>query len=171
MDIISARVIIKTTKEEDLKYFQLLWNNREVMKWVGYPEGLNVTIDKLKKWLEKINKSSMRKSFVVFQADNSFCGELFYEIDKKHQRAGLDIKFLPEAQGKGLGTESLKLLIKYIFENEIDVKYVWTEPSPKNNHARKVYEHCGLKEKSRPLDLEHGLSYWELSKNDWERLK
>lgn len=171
MKIVGQKVIIKSTEEEDLKDIQNLWNNGEVMKWIGYPNGLNVSVVKLKKWLEKINKSSIRKSFVVSElTTKSFCGELFYEIDKEYNRAGLDVKFLPEAQGRGLGTESFKLLIKYIFENEPTVEAVWTEPAPNNIHAKKVYEHCGLKQSKQPVYMEHRELYMELTRENWQAI-
>ena len=172
MKIIGQKVIIKSTEEEDLKYIQSLWKNKEVMKWVGYPDGLNVTIEKLKKWLNKIDRSRLRKSFVVSElASNSFCGELFYEIDREYNRAGLDVKFLPEAQGKGLGTEAFNILIKYIFENELDVEAVWTEPAQNNIHARKVYEHCGLKISRQPVYMVHRELYMELTRDNWKAIR
>lgn len=172
MKIVGQKVIIKSTEEEDLNHIKSLWSNGEVMKWIGYPDGLRVSVEKLKKWLNKIDKSSFRKSFVVFEiTGEAFCGELFYEIDKEYNRAGLDVKFLPEAQGRGLGTESFKLLIKYIFENEPTVEAVWTEPAQNNIHAKKVYEHCGLKQSKQPVYMEHRELYMELTRQNWEAIK
>lgn len=169
--ITGQKVIIKPTEEEDLKHIQHLWGTAEVMKWFGYPDGLQVSVEKLAKWLAKIDKSSIRKSFVVFElSTGDFCGELFYEIDKEYKRAGLDVKFFPEAQGRGLGTESFKLLIRYIFENEPLVEAVWTIPSPSNIHAKKVYEHCGLKQSKQPVYMEHRDLYMELTRDNWKSL-
>jgi RimJ/RimL family protein N-acetyltransferase len=88
-------------------------------------------------------------------------------VDKIHKRAGLDIKFRPEAQGQGLATDALKILIRFVFETEPDVEEVWTEPSEENIAARRLYERCGLKPMSRPPDMEQGPSYWVLQREDW----
>jgi len=136
------------------------------MKWVGFPDGLNQTINDVKKWWEKIQKSDQAHHFVIFTKDNEFCGELFYKKDPKNKRAGLDIKLLPKMQGRGLATESLQLLISYIFKNEPQIEAVWTEPSEENSAARKLYSRCGLKSKERPADMEPAESYWELVRKD-----
>ncbi len=163
------RVIIKLTEENDLKYIKDLWNEGEVMKWVGFPNGLDVTIEKVKEWFEKIRNYELAKHFVVYTNENTFCGELFYRKDVEHQRAGLDIKFLPNSRGKGLAAESLKLLIEYIFNNENNINAVWTEPSIDNFSARKLYSKCGLTEKVRPMDMKSADSYWELSRNELKK--
>lgn len=113
--------------------------------------------------------SDLAFHYVLLDLKRQFCGEVFYQKDPEHKRAGLDIKFLPEAQGKGLATEALKLLIEYIFETEEEIDAVWTEPSKENRAARALYTRCGLVEKERPADMEPAESYWELKKEDWRR--
>ncbi|SRR6056297_235991 len=169
MTIKGKKVIIKKTEKKDLENIKSLWNKGEVMKWVGFPDGLNQTINDVRKWWEKIQKSDQAHHFVVFNKNNKFCGELFYKKDPEHKRAGLDIKFLPEVQGKGLATESLQLLINYIFKNEPVVKAVWTEPSKENDAARKLYSRCDMKDKKRPDDMGTAESYWELTRQTWQK--
>ncbi|NLC94884.1 MAG: hypothetical protein GX676_04250 [Bacilli bacterium] len=38
-----SEIMIKETTEEDLDNIMTLWNNGEVMKYVGFPEGLGIT--------------------------------------------------------------------------------------------------------------------------------
>ena len=45
------RIIIKETSKEDLLNIMSLWNNDEVMSFVGYPQGLEITLPKLIDWL------------------------------------------------------------------------------------------------------------------------
>jgi len=168
MIIKGNKIVIKTTKKEDLKLIQELWNNGEVMKWVGFPKGLNKSIDDVKKWWKNLQNNNLAKHFVVFTRDNEFCGEVFYKKDPDNNRAGLDIKFLPNTQGKGLATESLELLINYIFANEDEIDAVWTEPSEENKAARNLYSRCGLEPKPRPNDMEHAETYWELERKNWK---
>lgn len=43
--LLTTHVNIKETKEEDLKNTLLLWSNGEVMKFVGFPNGLGITTE------------------------------------------------------------------------------------------------------------------------------
>jgi len=168
MEIIGEKVKIRPTEDRDLKDIQCLWNNGEVMEYVGYPDGIGQTITEMGIWFKNLKKSDLVNHYVALNKDNSFCGELFYRKDLEHKRAGLDIKFLPEAQGRGLATEALQLFIDYLFETDEDIEAVWTEPSEDNTAARNLYARASLEEKERPVDMRGGDSYWELSKSDWQ---
>ena len=115
MKITGTKFIIKSTEREDLENIQMLWNNGEVMKWVGLPSGCNITIDKLENWFKGVQQSKGTRHFVVLHEELGFCGEVYYGMKPEYKRAGLDIKFLPISQGKGLATEALQLLINYVF--------------------------------------------------------
>jgi RimJ/RimL family protein N-acetyltransferase len=169
MVIKSDRIIIKNTEEKDLENIKNLWNNGEVMKWVGSPQGLGQSIEDIKEWFSKIKQSNLAYHFIVLDKDEKFCGELFYLKNIESRRAGLDIKFLPRGQGRGLATESLRVFIDYIFDNEKNIQSVWTEPSVENKAARKLYTRCRLQEKERPEDMEPAESYWELTRAEWKK--
>jgi RimJ/RimL family protein N-acetyltransferase len=169
MEVIGERVDIKLTEKKDLNNILNLWNNGDVMKWVGFPEGLNLAFEKIQEWFSSVRKSELTNHYVVSNKNNLFCGELFYMKNLEHKRAGLDIKFLPETQSKGLATEALKLFIDFIFKTEELIDAVWTEPSKENIAARGLYDRCGLSEKERPDDMESADSYWELTREEWKR--
>ena len=169
MDYTGERVMIKETQKKDLKNILSLWNNGAVMQWVGFLEGLNITSEKIQEWFSSIQKSGLANHYVVVTKENDlFIGELFYMKNPEHKRAGLDIKLLPESQGKGLATETLKLFIDLIFKTEDQIDAVWTEPSKDNTAARGLYSRCGLKETVRPDDMEPAASYWELTREEWK---
>lgn len=155
------KVILRQTTERDLLDLLNLWNDGRVMKWVGFPNGLEYDLEKAKKWFSELRKDSNRHHFVVYCEGVGFCGEVYYETDKKHKRSGLDVKFRPEMQGKGLASDALNTLIESIFKNESDMEAVWTEPTKENLAAQKLYARCGLKAKTRPKDLSEEDSYWE----------
>jgi RimJ/RimL family protein N-acetyltransferase len=165
-EISGEKVIIRTTTENDLSLLMTLWNDGRVMKWVGFPNGLGWDSGKMKDWWHRIQINPDRHHFVVYTKEISFCGEVYYKTDKTHKRASLDIKFIPEAQRKGLATDALNTLINYVFKSEPDVNAVWTEPAEGNISAQKLYTRCGLKPKPRPDDLKPGSSYWEMTRQD-----
>ncbi len=170
MQLTGEEVIIKETDNQDLEDIQRLWNNGEVMRSVGYPDGLGQTFAEMTIWYNSIQESYRANHYVVLNKDHDFCGELFYRKDLEHKRAGLDIKFLPDAQGRGLATKALELFIEYVFENEDEIERVWTEPARENKAARRLYTRVGLKEKERPDDIGAEVPYWELTRSDWQEL-
>ncbi len=167
MLIRGEKVIIRTTTRQDLADLIKLWNDGRVMQWVGFPNGLGYDAGKIRDWFEKLQSQPHRHHFTVWADGMGFCGEVYYAIDKQHQRAGLDIKFRPEAQGQGLATDALKTLIRCVFETEKDVEVVWTEPHKANTASQKLYARCGLEPEQRPSDLALFESYWALSRARW----
>lgn len=167
--IYGNRVTLRKTTEGDLPDLMVLWNDGRVMKWVDFPDGLGCNLEKMIDWFNKLQANLDCHHFVVHAEGIGFCGEVYFSVNRIQKRAGLDIKFRPEAQGQGLATEALKTLISFIFETEPDVEAVWTEPSEENIVAQKMYERCGLRQEPRPLDMEHGCSYWELRREDSDR--
>ena len=153
-------VTVRATTEEDLPDLGRLWNDGAVMGWVGFP-GLGYDDAALRAWYERMAANPHARHFVVHDTELGFCGELFYRVDPEHRRAGLDVKLVPPAQGRGIARASFSRLIELVFEEEPDVEAVWTEPSPVNVAARALYTRCGLVEGNRPSDLGMGPSYWE----------
>lgn len=154
-------VRLRETREEDLEDLVRLWNDGRVMRWVCYPEGLGMTREDALRWLEGIRREAGRHHFVVLAAGTGFCGETYYAADAAHGRAELDIKLLPEAQGRGIATAALSSLIDLVFDREPEIDAVWVEPWPENERAQALYARCGLEPRPRPAELRPGPSYWE----------
>ena len=157
-------MLIRSTIQSDLVDLMGLWNDGRVMQWVGFPDGLGYDREAIQDWFDKLQANPQRNHFVVHTQGIGFCGEVYYAFDPLHQRASLDIKLRPEAQGQGLATDALKTLIRHVFKVKPGVDSVWTQPSMANTAARALYTRCGLKEKPRPADLQQGESYWELTR-------
>lgn len=162
----NGRVVLRPTTKSDLADLIRLWNDGRVMKWVSFPNGLGYTDGQMKQWLEALQANPNRHHFMVIADEIGFCGEVYYEVDALHQRAGLDIKLIPDAQGRGIATEALTLLIAHVFHLEAQVQSVWTEPGNLNLTAKRLYKRCGLGPAIRPPDLPTGTSYWELRRPD-----
>jgi putative acetyltransferase len=160
--------VFHSTRPEDLPALVQLWNDGRVMHWVGFPAGLGYDLEKATRWLERLNANPHRRHFIARTRQAWFCGELYYAVDPEHRRAGLDIKFRPEAQGGRRAFAALGGLIRYVFEHEPEVDAVWTEPSPLNLAARTVYWGCGMHETDRPADMEPDQPYWELTRSAWQ---
>jgi RimJ/RimL family protein N-acetyltransferase len=156
-----VRLTIRATAERDLGDLGRLWNDGRVMRWVGFPDGLGIDDASLRAWYDRVRRDPDRHHFVVRDEELGFCGELFYEVDRARRRAALDIKLIPDAQGRGIATAALSWLIERVFAGEPAVDAVWTEPWPENRASRALYARCDLVETVRPADLPPGPSYWE----------
>ena len=142
-------IIIRETIANDLGNVKQLWADGDVMKFVGFPEGLHETDESMKKWFNWILSSrSTVNHFSVF--DNDFyCGETFFAIDVKHDNsASLDIKLFKFARGKGIATTALSYAIEEAFKN--GAKRVWVDPNPNNKKAIAFYERLGFERKPMP---------------------
>jgi RimJ/RimL family protein N-acetyltransferase len=171
MQIKSGRVTLGRTTQEDLPFLKSLWNDGRVMKWVGFPNGVGDTDETMAAWFRKRSSDPTFFHFIVWDTDNCRCGEVCYGVETGQHRAGLDVKFAPESQGRGLATDALRALINHVFAVERDVDEVWTEPSPQNLAARRLYARCGLAEKPRPRDMKQDVPYWALERSRWIELK
>ncbi|HAR86059.1 MAG TPA: GNAT family N-acetyltransferase [Clostridium sp.] len=164
-----GEITIKETTERDLENVMNLWNNGEVMFFVGFPDGLGITLDQLKGWLKGAIKKPERCHYSIYAEGIGYCGETFYDVDVKHDLASMDIKLLPHAQGKGIAAKALSFAIDKAF-TEGKVNQVYVEPQSANRKAWALYEKLGFVSKERPTYLEEDDTYLELTKYEWYKI-
>lgn len=148
---------IRETTIEDIKNVQCLWADGDVMRFVGFPNGLHETDENMQKWFRWIveNRPTLNE-YSIFE-DGKYCGETFYEIDKKHNNsASLDIKLFGFARGRGIATKALSHTIEEAFRNGAET--VWVDPNPQNEKAIALYERLGFERRDMP---EHIISMGE----------
>lgn len=145
-------VEIRQTTAEDLQNVQRLWADGDVMRFVGFPDGLLQTDEDMQGWYRWIESGRPQLDhFSVFE-DGVYCGETFYEIDREHgSSAALDIKLFGFARGRGIAAEALSFAIGKAFEN--GAKTVWVDPDPQNAKAIALYEKLGFRRKDTPAHL------------------
>ncbi len=159
-------ITLKPTQQEDLKHVQSLWNDGEVMQYVGFKNGIGITMDKLKTWLTHIQSNKHTEHFCIHHDQLGFLGETFYALDLKHDIASLDIKLFKKGRGKGVAYYALSHSINTVFDQGL-VSKVYVDPSLENLKALKFYDKLGFKAKERPTFLEPGDTYFELDKETW----
>ena len=63
-------VIIRETTANDLVDIQQLWADGDVMKYVGFPEGLHKTSEDMRRWFDRIvSTRPATNHFSVFEDD------------------------------------------------------------------------------------------------------
>ena len=142
-------ITVKETTGNDLANIKQLWADGDVMKFVGFPEGLHETDESMKKWFNRILSSRPTTNHFSIYDNDIYCGETFFDIDKKHDNsASLDIKLFKFARGKGIATTALSYAIEEAFKN--GAKKVWVDPNPDNLKAIALYERLGFERKPMP---------------------
>jgi len=142
-------ISIAETSEKDLQNIQKLWADGDVMKFVGFPDGLHQSIEEMEKWYQRICDNRPRINHYSIYQDDAFCGETFYRIDVSHNHAAcLDIKLFSKARGRGIASKALNYAIKHAFMN--GASRVWVDPDPKNIKALALYERLGFERCEQP---------------------
>ena len=159
---------IRETSKSDFENIVKLWNNGEVMSFVGFPEGLGSTLDEMDEWLTWALNKPNRCHYSIYNDEIGYCGETFYNVNAETGTSCLDIKLLPMAQGKGIAQTALKFAINKAF-GVGNAERVYVEPHPNNRKAWTLYEKLGFVSKPRPKYLEDGDTYLEITKDEWER--
>ena len=138
------------------------------MSFVGFPDGLGISLEKLDKWLVWAINKPIRCHYSVYNNEIGYCGETFYDTDTETGTACLDIKLLPVAQGKGIAQTALKFAISKAFDTG-NAERVYVDPHPDNHKAWVLYEKLGFISKPRPKYLKDGDTYLEITKYEWCR--
>jgi RimJ/RimL family protein N-acetyltransferase len=169
----TGMILIKETGEEDLTNILALWNNGDVMKYVGFPNGLEYSYEKILNWYKRNKESKFFDHYSIYTEEYGYCGETGYQIDNNgNKNTGLDIKLKPEVQGKGIAEYALRHIIEYLCREGKTIS-VWVDPNEDNNKARKLYKKIGFMEKDFPeylLEEDDGKHiYMELILNEYRR--
>lgn len=160
---------IHLTGKEDLPNVQRLWAAPAVMRFVGFPEGLQQSMEHLEnQWLPWVQQSPARQHWSIY-ADGAYCGETFYDVDETGL-ATMDIKLLPEARGKGVAFAALSHALDAAFTHGL-AKRAYVDPDPENRKALSLYAALGFLPAERPAHLkDYGLPYvyLEMTRENWE---
>lgn len=142
-------ITIRETTKNDLPDVMKLWADGDVMKFVGFPQGLHETPENMERWLRRIEAARpLTDHYSVFDGD-VYCGEAFYQIDTGHgSSAAMDIKLFGFARGKGIASKALSYAIDEAFRN--GAQKVWVDPNPENIKAIALYERLGFERRAMP---------------------
>lgn len=143
----SSRIKVREVTMDDVKTFLNWWNDPQVMKDVGFEEGLKLTYDQvyeqfLKRTKQKSSKAS--KLWIVFDQDNHPIGEFSYGEHNDVERScriGLKICDV-KAQGKGLGKHLLLQGMHYLFST-LDYHKIYIDTLTTNKRAIQLYQTIG----------------------------
>jgi len=170
MDILGARIRIRPCRHEDLPFLQTLWNDGAVMRYHGYPHGMQVTEESMEQWWAMTQRAEEAKGgdlafatpyCVIERLDGTLIGEFAYSFDAQ-QRASVDLKLAPEYWKQGYAGEALVMALRDIFATT-PVKKIVVEPLPDNAPALALMRRCGF----QPAPTENHPYRWECTRTDF----
>ena len=96
---------------------------------------------------------------------------MFYSFDSYRQQAELGIMIGDKNYwGKGYGTETVKLMLHYIF-SETNLNRIYLHTLNCNDRARKSFIKCGFKEVREIKKGEYNFILMEIFKQSWQEQK
>ncbi|MCH1639927.1 GNAT family N-acetyltransferase [Paenibacillus timonensis] len=150
--LIGDKIVLREYRDSDLDFIQRWVNDPEITSTLSdnflYPHSRVETEAFFRAMVE--GKSS-NKSFVIGARDSlEYIGQIdLYKIDWKNRFASLAVVIgRKECLGKGYGTEAIRLLLKFAFE-ELNLNRIDLEVYEYNERAYHCYLKCGFKEEGR----------------------
>ena len=144
-------IVIKEADLKDVENVRRLWADGDVMKYVGFPEGLPETEENIREMILGTAERRPQSNYYAIFEDGVYCGETSYDIDADTKSAPLDIKLFRFARGRGIGTKALSFAMAEAFRNGAET--VWVDPDPENEKAVALYERLGFVRKSMPAHV------------------
>ena len=163
------RTTLRPTGPEDLIFLlETLWNDGEVMRYVGYPKGLGIDEEGMRTWFDRLaeNRGQDREHWIV-EVKGEPIGEAFYRRCDEYcgyrapKMAELDLKLKPQSWGHGYGSDALRTLATYLFAQGF--KTLVVSPNLENEAALMLYERLGFTAKLRFHAEETGAMHAVLS--------
>lgn len=127
------------------------YNNGELMKHVGFNNGLNTSEDKLsaniaKEVGDKDENRSSRRFIVIENSTDMPIGEVsFGDLDLKNKSCEIGIKICDlDKQGMGYGYDALNTFLDYLFKT-YNLHRIELDTLLENVRAQHLYEKVGFK--------------------------
>lgn len=133
-------LIIRQATSDDIQVLCDWWSDGKIMAHAGFPNGVHTDVDELE---IKIKSGSDTARRLIIEIDSKRVGEMSYTIVDNVSEIGIKICDF-SYQEKGYGTRTLKMLIRYLF-NELKVHTVILDTNLNNERAQHVYEKIGFK--------------------------
>jgi len=140
----TERLVIRVATVADVDLFYDLWTNPQVMKNVGFPQGLRITRSELKQRLQNQGSESEFERMLVIElkATGQTIGECMMHRPNEEGIAEPDVKLLPTFWGNKYGVEVWRRLLAYMFTHT-DCAAVQATPNVENVASIKMQEAVG----------------------------
>ncbi len=150
--VVGKYVSFRPIKIEDASLLCRWYRNKELMKHVGFEDGLNVTEEGLifsiaNEAADKSEDRAFRRFIIIENCTGNAIGELsFNDLDLVNKCCGIGIKICEiEKQHRGYGYEALRLFLKYLF-NTYNLHRIELDTLVENKRAQGLYKKARFNE-------------------------
>lgn len=173
-------ILRKLTKDDANEAFYNWCNSTQVDRYVLWKQHQNVDVTKnqFEKWELEYEDKKTYRWIVEIKETKQLIGTI--DVSKKyldHETCEIGYCYGDKFWGQGYATESLKAVIKYLFE-EADAKLICAEHMENNPASGKVMKKAGMKyegiQRSRVIDKEgirNDLISYSITKEEYYKNK
>jgi aminoglycoside 6'-N-acetyltransferase len=133
------RVILRPVEPDDHPALRSFLADPSVARWWGPPRA---GVDVLDDWLDNDPDTTVWTIELGGRVAGSI--QTSEEADPDYRHAGIDLFLGPEFQGEGAGTEAIRVLARWLFE-ERGHHRLTIDPSASNERAMRAYAAVGFK--------------------------
>ncbi len=132
------QVTIRTGDRDDVPPLHAVLSEESVTRWWGEPEDGEEIAAKL--------AGTGSSALLVVDVSGNVAGGIQYEEeeDPMYRHAGIDIFLGAAYQGRGVGTEAVSLLARFLFERRGHHR-ITIDPAAANNRAIRCYAKAGFR--------------------------
>lgn len=144
MNIIGSRIFLRAIELEDSEMLMEIINDETIERELG---GWSFPVSEINQhdWIKSLkpNEHILRCIIVVADTAQTIGTVMLTNIDYKNGNAEIHIKIRKSCFGKGYGTETIKLVSNYGFE-ELRLNCIYSHVNSSNKISQKLFEKCGF---------------------------
>jgi len=133
-----ARVVLRPGRAGDVPALAVMFGTEDVARW--WPKPAADEIESL------VHNRDPDVDAWMIETDGRVVGliQAYEESDPMYRHAGIDIVMHPDAHGRGLGPEAIRVLARHLFDDRGHHRLV-IDPNAANARAIHVYEKVGFR--------------------------
>jgi [ribosomal protein S5]-alanine N-acetyltransferase len=139
----TERLVVRLATVEDMEIFYRLWTNPQIMSNIGFPYGLPITREDIRRKISNGGPSEFQQLLVVvIKSTREVIGECKLHLPDREGIAATDVKLLTEFWGNKYGVEVKAGMLNYLFTHT-DCQEVEATPNVGNFASIKMQEAVG----------------------------
>ena len=146
-------IVLREYSMEDLPSIREWVNNPDVVDTLSdyfmFPHSEEQTLSWLRKRLDGPNDQNSAQFIIADKSSDKYLGQIDLQtIDWKNRSARIGIVLGVDSRNRGYGTDAIKTLVSYCFE-EMNLNRIDLTVKDYNTNAIRCYEKCGFKVEGR----------------------
>ncbi len=144
------RIHLRPAAPDDRDRLRTILREPSVARWWGPPRD---EVDVADDWLDEDDDTTI----LVIEVEGEIIGSIQYaeEADPDYRHAGIDLFIANAWQGRGLGTDAIRTVARYLFEVRGHHRLT-IDPSAANERAIRAYEGVGFRRVGTMRSYERG---------------